>query len=180
MIAPHPPLAAGRTIGIAQVTGFVSSPPPSSSANTQDPDTFVLPADSWWPDIDLSHLRDTMRLGTVITDARLAEAAINAMITVRRETRAWKLARMCDGAESLSDVSAEQLAGESELEILWRRAVYNYACADLCETYRDLSATTDGADRAEAKISSAEEYRRNALFAIRDINGVARIAAELI
>jgi len=162
------------------VTGFVSSPPPNSSATSTDPDTVIVPADGWWPDIDLTHLRDAMRLGTVITDARVTEAVVNAIITVRRETREWKLARVCDGAEALSDVSADQVAGESELEVLWRRAVYNYACADLCETYRDLSATTDGADRAEAKASSADEYRRNALFAVRDINGVARIAAELI
>ncbi|WP_198351062.1 head completion/stabilization protein [Flavisphingomonas formosensis] len=155
------------------MTGFVSSPPPSSSAT-------ILGADGWWPDIDLAHLRDTMRLGTVVTDDRLTEAAIGAMISVRRDLRTWKLARVLDGAATLADVPAEPLAGVSELVLLWRRAVYNHACADLCETYRDLSATSDGSDRAEARALGADDYRRNALFAVRDMLAVGRVAVELI
>jgi hypothetical protein len=162
------------------VTGFVSSPPPSSSATSADPDAYVVTADGWWPDIDLAHMRDTMRLGTVITDARVIEAAIAGMVTVRRDCKAWKAARECEGAEALTDVPAGELAGVHELELAWRRAVYNYACADLCETYRDLSATTDGADRAEAKSYSVDDYRRNGLIAVRDILGVGRVAVELI
>ncbi len=45
---------------------------------------------------------------------------------------------------------------------------------------RDYSATGDGAERADALTPTADEYRRDARWAIRNILGIAHTTVELI
>ena len=90
------------------------------------------------------------------------------------------MAQVLDGIEEMSQVPGLQLDGESIYAHHWRRAVYNFAMAELAETHRDVSATSDGAARAEEKALTADDYRRDALHAVRDILGTPRINAELI
>lgn len=66
------------------------------------------------------------------------------------------------------------------LTVLYTRAVRFHAGAELAELHRDLSATTDGQTRAEPQLLTAEDYRKHATAAIRDILGVPRTTVELI
>ena len=136
--------------------------------------------DGWFPDLDGQHLRESLRLDGSITDARLETAAVNAVIEVNRELKAWKAQQLAAGNASLADVPADAIQGESQLLHLYRRAIYCSAGAELAERMRDYSATGDGAERAEALTPTADEYRRDARWAIRSILGIAHTTVELI
>ncbi len=142
--------------------------------------SYPITNDGWFPDLDGQHLRDSLRLDGSITDARLETAAVNAMIEINRELKAWKAQQLAAGNASLADVPADQIQGESQLLHLYRRAIYCSAGAELAERMRDYSATGDGAERAEALTPTADEYRRDARWALRSILGRVHTTVELI
>lgn len=162
------------------MNGFVSVPPPSIDCPGESC-ALVVMADGFFPEVDLHALREVMRVGTAVTDARLREAVIAAMTTAMRELADWRTAQVLDGNDRADAIPGQpEIDGQNWYGHRWRRAVYNYACAELAETHRDVSATGDGSDRAEAKALCADDYRRDGLHAVRDILGVPRIHAELI
>jgi len=136
--------------------------------------------DGWFPDLDGQHMRESLRLDGSVTDARLEVAAVNAIIETNRELVGYKTLRKADGAATIADVPADSIQGESQLLHLYRRAIYCTAGAELAERYRDYSATGDGAERAEALTPTADEYRRDARWAIRSILGRVHTTVELI
>jgi len=164
------------------MSGFVASPPPAEP----DPEAPEVPpfdlvaGDDWYPGITLTQIRDAVRVPTAVTDQRLRDAVRNAMLSVRRELRTWKTAWVAAGTAALVDVDDETIDGESALELLYRRAVCSYAAADLAETHGDIAATGDGRDRNAERAIPADEHRRNATHACRDILGVTRTSVELI
>jgi hypothetical protein len=68
----------------------------------------------------------------------------------------------------------------SRLVLLYQRAVYATAKAELIERYRDFDSTDAGQRRAEAMELSVDDYRRQARYAIRDILGRPRATVELL
>lgn len=162
------------------MSDFVASP----AAPVTPPNTTVA-AGSFWPAIDVNDYRDVMRVGTTtITDPRIKTALRGAIVTTLRDLADWKATQIAAGHDTLAAVPSENLGtGEQPdtlLMIAWRRAVYSYATADLAETHRDLTATKPGAVKAEEVCLTADDHRRNALHAVRDILDVGRTAVELI
>ena len=153
------------------MSGFVGNAPAQP---------FNLTNDGFWPDIDANHLRERQRIGGNVSNARLEEATVAAMISVNRELRPLKLRYMAQGAETLKDVPAEQIQNESELVHTYRRAIYSTASAEVAERYRTYSATNTGAAKGEEEEQSADDYRRDARFAIRDLLGISRTTVELL
>lgn len=161
------------------MNGLVSIPPPAAPCPEDDACQLVH-ADGWFTPIDLGALRATMRVGTTVTDARLREAVLGAMASALKDLAAWRTARALEDIDSIDQVPGLELDGASIYAHHWRRAVYNFALAELSETHRDVTATGAGDDRADARALSADEYRRDALHAIRDILGSPRIDVELL
>lgn len=153
------------------MSGFVGNAPAQP---------FNLTNDGFWPDIDAAHLRERQRIGSNVTNARLEEAAVAAMISVNRELRTLKLRYMAEGADTLADVPAAQIQEESELVHTYRRAIYSTASAEVAERYRTYSATNSGAAKGEEEEQSADDYRRDARFAIRDLLGISRTTVALL
>lgn len=153
------------------MSGFVGNAPAQP---------FTLTNDGFWPDIDADHLRERQRIGGNVTNARLEEAAVAAMISVNRELRTLKLRYMAEGADTLAEVPADQINNESELVHTYRRAIYSEASAEVAERYRNYSATEAGAAKGEAEELSADDYRRDKRFAIRDLLGISRTTVELL
>lgn len=147
---------------------------------TATADPFPITNDGWFPDLDGAQLRAGLRLDGSVTDARLEVAAVNALIEVNRELSLYRRAREEEGHASLADVPASKLQGESYLVHLYRRAIACSVGAELAERMRDYSATGDGAERADALTPTADEYRRDARWAIRSILGIAHTTVELI
>lgn len=147
------------------------------------PDDTVVTNDGFFPDIDLAHFRRATRLRESVTVDRQRDAVLAAIITVGNDLTAWADARRLVGAAdlaSVADVPNPQLGGEARLVILYRRAVYAFAKADLVEGYRDVDTTAPGQRRAEEMDPSIGELRRNGAWAIRDMLGVTRTCVELI
>jgi hypothetical protein len=159
---------------------FVAVPTSTPAPSPASPRA-VVEHDGWYPATDPAQLREAMRVTEAVTEARLLEAIYGAQDYVGRELRTWRFAQERAGAASLAAVEPEiQIDFEPALVRRYRRAVFNLAMADLVETYRDVTATKDGAERAEQKALSAADYRRNATHAIRDLLGVDPTDVELI
>ena len=140
----------------------------------------VVKNDGWFPDIDLQDLRDAMRLDGTVTEPRLKQAVVDAILHVNRELEDWQAEQQAAGRESLENVPAKTINEESVLLAYYRRAVYSRAKADLIERYRDYDTTSEGDKKAEQLGESIDEQRRNAHWAIADITGRRHLTVELI
>lgn len=153
------------------MSGFVASAPAQP---------FTLTNDEFWPDIDANHLRERQRIGGNVSAPRLEEAAVAAMISVNRELRKLKLRYQAMGHADLASVPSDKIQDESELTHTYKRAIYCTVSAEVAERYRTYSATNTGAAKGEEEEQSADDYRRDARFAIRDLLGISRTTVELL
>lgn len=155
---------------------FVALPAsPTSPANSK------VDGDGWYPDIDCNAMRDALRITDQVTHARLVGAIEGGLLTVEGELAFWRATQESEGFTALANVEPERtIGGEHRLTLLYTRAVRFHAAAELAELHRDLSATTDGQTRAEPQLLTAEDYRKLATAAIRDILAVPRTTVELI
>lgn len=150
-------------------------------ASPTSPVNSVVEGDGWYPDIDCNVMRDKLRITDQVTHARLVGAIEGGLLTVEGELAWWRAVQEAEGFSTLAQVEpTRMLAGEHRLSLLYTRAVRFHAGAELAELHRDLSATTDGQTRAEPQLLTAEEYRKLATQAVRDILGTPRVAVELI
>jgi hypothetical protein len=159
---------------------FIAIAPAAASTS---PDPLVIENDGWFPDIELSHMRAAMRLDGTVTDERLAQAVIVAMLNVNEELEDWQKEKQAAGCVSMMEVPASTINRESKLTIHYRRAVYSMAKADLIERYRDIDTTaTSLTDKKsmEWMNDAPSEQRRNAHWAVADILGRTHATVELI
>lgn len=134
----------------------------------------------FWPEIDGQKLRAAMRITASVTDARLEVAAVNAMLTTNAELAGYREQHRADGRAALADVPAEKIQGESQLLHLYRRAVYCRALAELVERFTSFDATNSGDQKVTEEETSADQLRRDARWAVRDILGVSRTTVEAL
>ncbi|PSJ22123.1 glucose-6-phosphate isomerase [Halomonas sp. ND22Bw] len=153
---------------IAAGTGTAPADPPSLDNN------------GFWPDIEPGDFREATRLDGTVTVPRLVQALQVAMADVNRQLADWQLARQDDGAATLAAVAPPVWALPDHYALLYRRAVYATAHASLLERYRDVSATQDGDERGEAKDEAANDLRRDARWAVAEIEGRDHTTVELI
>ncbi|TAL53833.1 head completion/stabilization protein [Pandoraea sp.] len=151
---------------------FIASSPGSPSRT-------LLANDGFFPAIDLAALRAVQRLDGTVTHERLAHETIEAMLAVNSELAAWRAAQQAAGHATLAEVPARAVDGTSALVLRYRRAVYCLAHASLIERYRNFDATGARAE-ATSELPPADELRRDARWAVRDILGRARGTVALI
>lgn len=140
----------------------------------------VITNDGFWPDIDLTDVRNAQRINSSVTDARVETALVNAMLTANRELAHRKLRYQAEGHTNLDAVPADEIGGRSILAILYTRAVYSAVSAEIAERYRSFDATNSGAAKAEEEEPTVDDYRRDSRFAIRDLLGISRTTVELL
>lgn len=140
----------------------------------------LLANDGFWPDIDAEKLRAAQRIAADVTNERLEVAAVAAMISVNRELHHLKFRHLAAGHTTLEAVPADQIAGRSIWVSLYERAVYCATSAEVAERYRSYDATNTGTAKAAEEVTSADEYRRDQRFAIRDLLGVSRTTVVLL
>ena len=136
--------------------------------------------DPFWPSIDLDGLRATLRIDSSVTPARLETAVIAAAINLNNELSEWRAAQQAAGHETLDDVPGDRIKDVSVKVHLYRRAIEAGTGAEVCERYRDYSATNTGSDKAEALTLNIDDYRRDLRWAVRDFLGRPRSTVELI
>lgn len=136
--------------------------------------------DGFWPDIDSHNVSAVLRLDGSVPPLRLEQAVVSAMLTLNRELKPLKQRYRSDGYHTLTEVPAERIHGQSEWILLYCRALYCAAGAELCERYRSYDSTRDGQQNAEALTPTIEEYRRDYRYAVRDLLGTGHATVELI
>lgn len=165
---------------------FIALPPRPPAAGVPAepaPAPGIVENDGWFPNIALSEMRDAMRLDGTVTDARLVQAVVDAILQVNRELADWQALQADAGMARLADVPAARINRESRLLAQYRRAVYSTAKADLIERYRDYDSTaTSLTDKKSMEWldEAPGAQRRNAQWAIADIVGRTHLTVELI
>ena len=153
------------------MSAFVASGPVTGGHINTDP---------FWPSIDLDNLRATLRIDASVTPARLETAVIAAAINLNRELKRWKAQQQAAGYATLADVPDTKIEDVTVQAHLYRRAIEAGTGAEVCERYRDYSATNTGSDKAEETAPTIDDYRRDLRWAVRDFLGVSRTTVELI
>ncbi|RXD02497.1 head completion/stabilization protein [Sphingomonas sp. UV9] len=154
------------------------------------PDEDTLPPaiivnDGFFPDVDPAMFRAQHRIRDAVTTERAREALIAAMLAVYRDLAAWSRGHRAAGLKTLADVrlsdgSISTIDGTNTLVLLYHRAVFTAAKAEVVERYRDVDLTSAGQRKVEDLEPSVTELRRDSIHAIRDMLGVTRTAVELI
>lgn len=158
---------------------FVAVPASGSPLPPLEPESPII-NDGFFPNLDPAKLREDMRIAQSISPPRLREAARGAIISVAIDLRSWAKAQRAAGHETLAAVPAGHLDGESQLILLYRRAVGLLARAELIERHRDFDTTAAGGKQIDELTDTADELRRDARHAVRDILGITRTAVDLI
>jgi len=138
-----------------------------------------LANDGFWPDIALDALRAATRLTGNVTPARLRAATIEAMLDVNAQLAIAKARWVGQGWTSAADVG-DTVAGASAIVHRYLRAIASTVQADLAEKYRDWDTTRAGDYRADVESIAADDFRRNAQWAIADLLGRPRNVVALI
>ncbi len=144
------------------------------------PASTVIKNTDFWPDIDLKQYREDMRQDGTITQPRLLEAARNAINEVNDRLAGWRKQQQRAGYSELEQVPADHLDDESTRVQLYRRAVFCLTQASITERFRSFDATASGSKRADAIEPSIDDLRRDADWAINDLQSLPRMTVELI
>jgi hypothetical protein len=136
--------------------------------------------DDFWPAISPEIAKLSLRIDGTVTTERLVAALVNAIGMTNKALNDWKVAQESAGSISLNHVPATKVGGISILVHWYYRAVFSHAQATLMERYINLDTTASGQKRAESQITAIDDYRRDALWAIQDIQGKTHSVAELI
>ncbi|WP_273827613.1 head completion/stabilization protein [Providencia rettgeri] len=144
----------------------------------------MLTSGVFWPEIKTRAFRESMRVDGTVTQSRLIEALKNAIIETNRELSSFQQQEIHLGYATLEAVPASKIThgeiGVSELVILYRRAVFSTAKANLTERYRDIDTTPNGSKKADALEPNIDDLQRDAIWAIQRINGTTHNIVELI
>ncbi|MCL2656152.1 MAG: head completion/stabilization protein [Betaproteobacteria bacterium] len=137
---------------------------------------------AFWPDIDPADCREHLRIDGTVTAARLRGALIEAIAHVNDQLNAWRREQMNAGHAALDQVPADNIDGRSALCVRYVRAVYCTAAAQITERLRHFDATGKAATlHTQERIdATAEDYRREAQWALRDIRGQHRALIDLV
>ena len=146
--------------------------PPSQELET-------IPNNGFWPEIDPNAFRSEQRVYNV-TPPRIKQSLRAAITDVNRQLASYQADQQESGRATIDEVPVENWQTPGDLQLLYHRAVYAQAQADLLERYRDASATGEGDERGEAKDLAADDYRADARWAIAELTGTNHTTVELI
>lgn len=157
------------------MSSFISAGTPSSETAEQS-----IQNNGFWPDIQPSDFRERHRLDSTITSARIESALLAAMATVNRVLRNWQAAKVEAGYLTMEALPIPVWQAPGVFRGLYLRAVFSTAHASLIERYADFDATNSGHERGEQLADPADGYRRDASWAISEIEGRPHSTVELI
>jgi len=159
------------------MSAFVSTPAgtPQPTPPAAVPDR--VGNDGWYPAMSIAGTRDVLNVTTAITDPRMRDAIVGAMLAVNRQLRKWKTTQT---ATTLELVEQARINETGELVELYQRAVRAEAAALLSDFNDTLSATDGGRKREETEEAPADHHRRISTHCIRDIRNTGRTKVRLI
>ncbi|MGO2242737.1 MAG: head completion/stabilization protein [Halomonas sp.] len=152
----------------------------SAGTTSSETEATAIENNGFWPNIQPSDFRETHRLDSTVTDARIESALLAAMATVNRVLRHWQAAKVEAGFHTMASLPIPLWQAPEVFNVLYLRAVYSTAHASVIERYADFDATNSARERGERLADPAESYRRDAAWAISEIEGRPHSTVELI
>ncbi len=164
------------------MSGITFNPPNTDGQEPAAPPAAdVVTFDGWWPDMNITAIREAVRIDTNVTPDRLRDAVRHAMLDVAKELAEWRAQQEAAGHANLAAVPGRLVIdGESDLVMRFNRAVYSVVGGDVGERQLGAGLTTAGAERAQQLQADVDVHARNVRWAVRDFLGKPRIRAELI
>jgi hypothetical protein len=154
------------------MNGFIAA-----GSNSEDE---IITNDSFFNEIDPNVFRQLMRLDSSITNERVRHALIDSIANTTIDLQHWKDQQVDKSHQTLADVPASKIDGKSTHENDYQRAVFCLAKAELIERYQDYDSTGSGTARAEELEGTIDDYKRQAIIAIRRILAQPQSTIELI
>lgn len=134
----------------------------------------------FYPEIDPAEFRDSHRIDGTITPQRITDVLLTAIATTNRILRDWQTAQVEAGYLTIDSVPTPDWQPPEIYPALYQRAVFAEAHAQLLERYRDYDATAESRDRGDLHAQTADNYRRDARWAVAEIAGRSHVTVELI
>lgn len=150
-----------------------------ANASPNKPENDVKSGD-FWPAVNMTTLRATVRITGDVTAERLRAAVVAAVISVNDELSRWADTQQAKGFATMADIPAPMIDGKSRLTQLYLRAVHCATAVELHERFRSYDATAQGNQRADDLTPTIDEMRRDQRYAISDMLGTRRVTVELI
>ncbi len=105
---------------------------------------------------------------------------IQAIIRVKRALADWMAEQVALEYNSLAEVPQETVDGVGELSLLWERAVFCEAKAEILKETETVERRAAAENAAKSGEETEDKYREFAQDAIRTIVGMGRVSIELI
>tara|TARA_R110002167_G_scaffold12963_5_gene54875 strand:- start:4889 stop:5383 length:495 start_codon:yes stop_codon:yes gene_type:complete len=140
----------------------------------------VVMFDGWWPSINITAVREAVRIDTTVTPDRLRDSVRHAMLDIAQDLEGWRAQQEAAGHTNLEAVPARrEIDGQSDYLMRFNRAVYSVVGGDVGERQLGSGLTSAGADRAEQLKADVDVHARNVSAAVRAFLGLPRIRARL-
>ena len=134
-----------------------------------------ISSDDFFPVVSIAQVRDFVRVDTSVTDARLAQIVYEEILDVQR-----LLASLTTQADHLIDLSSSKIDGKSAYEVWYFSAIANGVGAKVTEKYRNYDSTNKGGDKAAEMSHTIDEYRRNKMWALAQLQNRNQTVVALI
>lgn len=145
-----------------------------------NPEDKTINCGSFYPGITRQMFFDVYRIPLELPLSTVDVHLSQGIITVRRALAAWKAEQEALGYSSLENVPQEEVDGSGELTLLWNRAVYCEAKAELLKETQTVDRRSEAENAAKSGEETEDKFREFAQDAIRTIVGMGRISVELI
>ncbi|MBB3141200.1 head completion/stabilization protein [Halomonas organivorans] len=162
------------------MSSFVSTGTHTSTDPESAPPERPVLNNGFWPDLSPSDFRERHRLDGTVTDARLTGALDAAMAHVNRVLRDWQSVQVDAGYPTVDAIPVPIWQAPGVYRTLYLRAVMSMAHAGLAERYADYDATNAARERSLEIDDPADAYRRDAHWAIAEIEGRPHTTVDLI
>lgn len=163
------------------MSGFTINPPNTDPELPAPPAGDIVAFDGWWPGINITAVRDAVRIDTTVTAERLRDAVRLAMLDVADQLASWRAEQEALGHASLQAVPPRlQVDNVSDYVMRFNRAVYSVVAGDVGERQLAQGLSRAGAERAEQLSQDVDVHYRNVTWAVRDFLGQTRARVALV
>ena len=138
----------------------------------------IIKNDGFWPDLDLAEFQTERAMSPNLNTTLLRDAIVSAVVEINLSLDKYKAKQIALGIDKAGDVGVVSVEGISSTVIIYKKAVFARAKADLLGEFVSVASRDE-------KISESQKEMRNALLAestreIRKLLGLKRCGVSLI
>ena len=138
----------------------------------------IIKNDGFWPDLDLSEFQIERAMSPNINDRLLRDAIVSAVVEINFTLEQYKSKQISKGLNTASNCGVVSVDGTSSTVIIYKKAVFARAKADLIGEFVSIASRDD-------KLGESQKEMKSALLAestreIRKLLGLRRCGVALI